>query len=343
MRHFTEKFGCYYYMLDNEPYPEPGKPYFLPDCPCPDPSNPEENKMTHFYAVLGVLSCAARMAMEDLKAVLQDRQLAARLFLSGFAVFLRPEAAGKTCGAYLDAVDCHHYGRTPENFDRRFRGLQKIFPDKKIFCSEFNVRGGPVHPDHSFFCVRPCLEFADLMMHVLSVSDPGGPGLESAMLYQFSYPATHRTFKSLVYGDMNVADLFSVWGREKMIIRRPRECHPTMEESQMRFQTMAYQIYRMLSRCVPGARRERGNEVLEIFDGFFTSDRSLLVDQIKTMAVRSKEALYISILNPAPEPMQVPLHVDLSHLDTGYRFAILRTTARMSDGYWLDDRVYRKK
>ncbi len=61
-----------------------------------------------------------------------------------------------------------------------------------------------------------------------------------ACAYLFHFPATHRNYKALVYGDMNLVD----WsGRDDRLWGRGDEWHPTLEEMQLRHATPAYDIF----------------------------------------------------------------------------------------------------
>ncbi len=338
MNHFAGVFSCNYFMLSNEPFANDSYPN--PEEPCGNVDISDyERKQKQFFAQLAVLAHSARAAIEDVKAGFSDKAFADSLFLSGFGSCGHAREIGLATRDFIDSVDFHHYCREAANFDRRYMGLQQIFNDKKLFCSEFNVRGGPVHPDYSFFTVNACLEFGALMMEVLEATDPAHPGMEAAMMYQFSYPASHRTFKSLVYGDMNYADWFYAKGRLKMMVKRPMEWYPTFEECQLRFQTMAYQLFRMLARCIPGDKKHSGYDVLGMHENFFPSVSPTRWDAVKFLTVKTDDSLIVNVLNPCGQRIAQDLRVSIAMIPENYKYAIVRRTNRFFDGDWNDDMV----
>ena len=84
--------------------------------------------------------------------------------------------------------------------------------------SEFNLRAGPVPFDRMLFVIDAALDQAAVVMTAISAgiyvdcSAQGGAvtrtnshesSLDFLALYLFAGPSTHRSFKHLVYGDLN--------------------------------------------------------------------------------------------------------------------------------------------
>lgn len=296
---------------------------------------------------VGVLARMARLALEDVRAKLADKRVAAGLRLSAPACHFDWEDYWPYVEAYCDFVDFHFYDPDPEMFQRQQTRLaiRARMSGKKFAFTEINRIGGPLQPDQALFSLKPSLQFAGLLMSVLTAARPQDPGCEMALVYQFQFPATHRNFKSLVYGDMNLVD----WtGQDNPLNRKPEECHPTFEQLQLRTATPAYHAFRMLARCTPGAGEHDSYDVLtlgesakglcHVFDPTIQHNVFKLLSaekfyalngagpDLRTLVVRAPERLYITVLNSGPTPAK---HVafNLELLPEAYATVVVRETS----------------
>jgi hypothetical protein len=226
---YATRNGVTHYMMINEPAGDP-----------------------KYAAQLGVIARMGRLAIEDVRSRLADKKTAAAMRLSGPACYGNAEQVWPYVAPYVDFLDSHFYNPDPEMFTRHYdRMAARARPyGKKVAFTEYNRIGGPLQPDEALWSMRPALQMGALTMGVLKSGRAQDAGCEMALFYEFQAPATHRNFKSLLYGDMNMID----WtGCDKALASSAMEWHPTPEELQIRFATPAYHIYRMLARCTPGA------------------------------------------------------------------------------------------
>jgi len=304
----------------------------------------------------GVLASLARLALEDVRTRLTDRRTAARLRLSAPACHFAWETYWPYVAPYCDSVDFHFYSPDPEMFKRQQARLaiRARAAGKKTAITEFNRIGGPLQPDQALLALKPSLQFAALTMSILSATQPQDPGCEMALAYEFQFPATHRSGKSLVYGDMNRVD----WtGQDKPLNQQPPECYPTFEQFQLRTATPAYHIFRMLARCTPGAGEVESFEVLglgestkglnEAFDQVNKQNNYRGLDaakyyalngagpDLRTLAVRTPDRLYITLLNPGPTAAK-RISLNLELLGERYATAVVRETS-----HWNRDKALR--
>lgn len=294
-----------------------------------------------------VLARMARLALEDTRAKLADKRVAAGLRLSGPACHFAWEGFWPYVEPYCDFLDFHFYDPDPEMFQRQqTRMAIRARPSgKRLAFTEFNRIGGPLQPDQALFSVKPSLQFAALVMLILSASQAQDPGCEMALAYQFQFPATHRNFKSLVYGDMNLVD----WtGQDNPLNRKPDECHPSFEQLQIRMATPAYHVFKMLARCTPGAGGRDSYEVLalgesakglsHVFDSNIRHNVFKMLSpekyyalngagpDLRTLAVRTPDRLFILILNSGPTAAK-RVAFNLEMLPEKYATAVVRETS----------------
>jgi hypothetical protein len=230
---YATKYNVTHYMMLNEP--------------------PGDEKTVR---QVGVLARMARLALEDVRAKVPDAKTSSALCLSGPACYMNWEEFWPYVEPYVDFLDVHLYEPDPDLFARKLsRALTHArLSGRRTLLTEFNRVGGPMPPEESLFGMRPSLQVAGLLMAALQGARPGDPGLEAALLYQFQFPATHRNFKSLVYGDMNLVD----WtGQDKALRKGKEAAPPAFEALQLRFATPAYHMLKMAARCVPD-NRDRG-------------------------------------------------------------------------------------
>ncbi len=296
---------------------------------------------------IGVISRFARMALEDVRTKLPDKAFADRLRLSGPAINTPWEGYWPHVEANVDFLDFHHYDPDPRSLERKFSrvALRARPSGKKIAISEFNRISGALQPSQSLLCLRPSLELADMMMSLLSASKPQDAGCEFALLYQFAFPATHRSFKSLVYGDMNLVD----WtGLDRALHALPPERLPTTEQMQLRMPTPAYHIFRMFTRCTPGASGAESFDVFPLteskwgFTGvvdaaarqlaYSRTDREKYLanggagSDLRTLTVRAGDRFIILVLNLGPAPVK-RIAFNLELLPDAYSTAVVRETS----------------
>jgi hypothetical protein len=197
-----------------------------------------------------VLCRLARQALDDVTAVLAARGRQVQLRLSGPTDVIWEQFWSRS-GRQLDACDWHHYHPDPATFRLGYRAVEAAAASlgKQTMISEFGRLSGGTPITEMLFGMPQSLEVADLLMEVLALADPHGPGLGDATFYLLSFPATHRNYKQLVYGSMDTLD----WsGRDRPMWGRGEAWRPTGEEQQLRWPTPAYHIFRMLARACQG-------------------------------------------------------------------------------------------
>ena len=296
---------------------------------------------------IGVIARMGRLALGDVRAKLSDKRTAAGLRLSGPACYGNWEEFWPYMEPYVDFLDSHFYNPDPDMFTRHYNraAMRAGQTGKKVAFTEYNRIGGPLQPDQALWAMKPALQLGALTMSILSSGRAKEPGCEMALLYEFQAPATHRNFKSLVYGDMNMID----WtGRDHGLNGEASEWYPSFEELQVRFATPAYHIFKMLSRCTPGdGAGVESYEVLgvgeskgfgEVWDKDISNNIYRMTDErkyyalggagpeIRVLAVRTPERLIITVLNSAPTPVK-RVGVDLDYIKEPYATALVRETS----------------
>lgn len=324
IQRYTTRSGVTHFMMVNEPVDKPDQLW-----------------------PIGVISRFGRMALEDVRAKLSDKALAARLRLSGPAINTPWEVYWPHVEANVDFLDFHYYDPDPRALERKFSrvALRARASGKKVAISEINRISGALQPAQSLLCLRPSLELADVMMSLLSASKPEDAGCEFALLYQFAFPATHRSFKSLVYGDMNLVD----WtGLDRALNALPPERLPTTEQMQLRTPTPAYHVFRMLTRCTPGASGPEAFDVLQLteskwgFTGvvdpsarqlaYSRTDRERFIanggtgSDLRTLGVKAGDRFIILALNLGPAPVK-RIAFNLEFLPDVYATVVVRETS----------------
>lgn len=297
---------------------------------------------------VGVLARMARLALDDVRAKLPDPKTAAGLCLSGPACYQNAEEFWPYVEPYVDFLDVHLYEPDRDLFARKLsRALAFARPSgRRTLMTEFNRVGGPMPPEESLFSLRPALQMAGLLMATLGAARPGDPGLEAALLYQFQFPATHRNFKSLVYGDMNLVD----WTGLDQALRKGKDAPPPSFESlQLRFATPAYHMLKMAARCVPGHTDgrtfydvyelgEANRGVGAVRDPFNRRNAYPALElnkyyanggggtQVRALAVGAGERLIVLAANPEPVPVKA-VGFDLTPLNAHFATAVVRETS----------------
>lgn len=320
-RHSTRSDVVYYTLL-NEPPPD-----------------------LSFVRQVGVLARLARWALEDVRAQLANASTASALRLSGPALYLSWEEYWPYLSPYVDFLDLHLYEPDGDLLGRKLaRAAMRAREDgRKVVITEFNRAGGPLPVEQSLFSIKPSLEFAHLLMSIAGGSHPTDAGCEFALAYQFQFPATHRNFKSLVYGDMNLVDWTGV--------DRPadRDRPPEGQQSQLRFATPAYHLFKMFARSVPGRKNdadaydvlevgEANRGVTAVRDSFNRRNvyQSLEAEKyyarggagadLRTLVVKGGNRLYLFVLNFGPVPVS-NVGWDLGGQNAHYRAMAVRETS----------------
>lgn len=297
---------------------------------------------------VGVLARLARLALEDVKGIIRDKQTSERMRLSGPAVYSVWEKYWPFVSRYVDFLDAHLYDPDASILKRKAQRIAMVsqLSGKRWGVSEFNRIGGRTDPEQSLFNMKPSLELAGLLMSTLSDTEVTDPDEEFALLYQFQFPAVQRNFKSLVYGDMNLVD----WSGQDIPMRsRDQSMHPTFEELQLRFATPAFDIFKMFARAVPNGRTSTDTyDVLRVGEG--DRENSGIHDPVdgrlafpalepekyywlegggfdlRVLAVRGDERLFIFALNPGPSLLK-RVGFNISLLKEDYATAIVRETS----------------
>lgn len=281
----------------------------------------------------GVMARLARLALEDVRTLLGGEPHAAYLHLSGPTNVVWKPLWDKAA-PYLDALDYHHYHPDASTFRQTYEAVaaRAGASGRNVAITEFNRYSGGTPIGYNLFSMGNALGMADLVMTVLGLAAPTGPVLEFIALYVLHFPSTHRNYKHLLYGDMNVVD----WsGTDTPLWNRGEAWYPTFEEQQARFATPAYHLFRMLNRCVSyGAVRHGPHAVLPVgFSNPTSAAPHDIHDQLRVLAVRQPGQMIVTILNASDRPAR-NCYVDLSLLPEAHRYrwaVVRRTTQRERD------------
>jgi hypothetical protein len=212
---------------------------------------------------------------------------------------------------------------------------------KSLAFSEFNLISGPMTPYNSLFTDASAMLLGGVLQSILQASSVNEPDLEFAALYLFNYPATHRMFKSLVYGEMDAIDAAGFIQQSPVA--------PTLETMQTRTATLSYFVFKMLARCVPGSNSPLPSyEVLPL--GMSTLGFAQAVDarnsrsiylklerdkyyanggsgnEYEMSAIRTPDRLYVNVVNPGPGTNK-DVEIDLELQPKEYKFAVVRETS----------------
>ncbi len=339
MHRYASKFGCTHFMMCNEPenrwdwfhLPESiqqlGKQKFWAATSWDD-DNPDKPGALYFGVLatqLGVLSRIARAAAEDVQQLVGDK-LAEPIQLSGPTTVVW-EKLWEFAAAHLDTLDLHHYHTNPSTFAGIMETARQVAgkSQRKLAVSEFNRYSGGTRINDWLFDIDNSLEAASLIMQMMGEGRPAGPAMEFLMFYLLSFPSTHRNYKHLLYGDMNVVD----WsGRDTPLWDRDEENYPTFEQLQIRHATPAYFMLRMLARAACGRPTPGPFPVLPVgISNPTSSGPADISDQLVVQAVRQPGCLVVTILNAATQK-QPCVVLDLPHEGSEWASAIIRETSR---------------
>jgi hypothetical protein len=335
MLHFAKAFGCHYFMMVNEPeYRFQG--YFQPASVAALGSEDvifrtlfheldDVPLWNEYFASLatqtGVMARMARMALEDVRQTLAPAAVASRLTLAG-PVAGNLDVYWPVVGPHVDVCDYHQYSPHGEAYRERFHRASALVKGttKHLALSEFNRQAGEMEISSLYFSIPEALGFADIAMELLQVATHPGPQFETATMYHFHFPATHRNYKSLVFGDMNRVD----WTGQDL---RPKgvEQLPTFEEMQIRFATPAYHAFRMIARAV-GQDPVAGTPHAVLATSTMVRDTALVPDPsrlLKIVAVDQGHRLVVMVLNLSREYADT-VTLDLTPLGRTRGWAVVR-------------------
>lgn len=334
--HFASKYECRYFMMVNEPEYRGGGFYL------PRGVQVHEQDLfrklfvelrdltlwnTFFRALsvqMAVLTRIARIALDDVQKALSRNKTSARLLLTG-PVAGNLDAYWAGVGPHVDFCDYHQYSPHPESYRERFSRAAHLTrgTDKGVIISEFNRQAGEMRVSGMYFSMPESIGLARILMEIMQVSRSSDPVLEAATLYHFHFPATHRNYKSLVFGDMNRVDWSGTDARPS-----GKEMDPSVEELQIRHATPAYHIFKMLSRA-SGFSPSDGRPYPVLRTSMMIRDSALVPDMSSTtriLAVDRKDSLVVSILNSDPSRGDV-FTLNMSALPRRFKWAVVRETS----------------
>ncbi len=295
--HFAVKHGSARFLLTNEPeliaghydhgaQPRPGFAQLV-EVMLRDRANlrvaEREAILAPVRAQHRVLGRAARAALEDVAVALGRSDLR----LSGPAS-LRPLDLAGTAAGLVDTFDWHHYTANAGEYRLRWEQCRAVTDAQAMGLSEFNRKSGPTRIEDSYLLHANGIALATTMLEVLSLQRPGDPLYDYALLYCFDHPATHRSFKQLAYGDLDLLDLHG----DRVLRDAPERPHFLQRE--LRHATSAFDIFAALARMTgAGVGRER----LAIEAG-----------GLPALACRHESGTELAVVNPGPEAvtLEVP-------------------------------------
>ena len=334
------KMGVRYFMMANEPeYGWSG--FYYPADVVPEKLAWNE-RGEYVGRQLGAIAKMGRYALEDVQEILKSKNDPRTFVFSGPGAHTSWETFWKYVRPYVDCLDSHCYEPNGEIFAGiQDRMAMRSGTGKSLAFSEFNLISGPMTPSNSMFTNASAMLLGGVLQSVLQASSLNEPNLEFAALYLFNYPATHRMFKSLVYGEMDAMDAAG------LIQQSP--VSPTLEMMQIRTATLSYFVFKMLARCVPDSHsRLPSYEVLPL--GLSTLGFAQAVDpkesrsiylklehdkfyadggsgnEYEMSAIRTLDRLYVNIVNPGPGTNK-DVEIDLELQPKNYRFAVVRETS----------------
>lgn len=262
-------------------------------------------------------SRSARQAADDVKQLASVQGKAADFKLLGpvapFADMLWPYVRD-----WLDVADIHTYGRDPGELRRKATLVidSSGLVGKTAAITEFNRQGGSMRIEDILFSQTAALEVAGLFHALFSVAKPEQRPLELLTFYLLASPSTHRNYKHLLYGDMDVLD----WtGQDQGQQSKGPAWLPTFEELELRHATPAYSIFKMYARLA--GQKTSGTRLIA---GDFVAPRRETADNLRVLTVEKDGNLIMTLMNPDREERLV--HVELSPWLEKFRWAVVRET-----------------
>lgn len=331
MHRYATRSGGRVFMMINEPENRFGA-WYLPDdlkdlgwgeTFWDDASPGLAERVLRLEAVqYAVLARFARLALEDVRASLSDSAQAEALRLTGpTTVAWKP--FWQAAEGYLDALDYHHYHPDARTFASTWQTVAATAAasDKPVMISEFNRHSGGLDFGEIPFVTSNALDTAALLFQIMNLPGTRERAPAWTTLYLLGFPSTHRNYKHLVYGSMDVVD----WtGRDTPLWDRGDAWYPTFEESQLRHPTPAYDVVRMLARH---SRRGDGETLAAGLTNPTTSGPADIYDQLEWLVTRDSDGCLISILNRSERAAE-RLVLDLSAVAPAATTAVVRVTDR---------------
>ncbi len=258
---------------------------------------------------------SARQAAEDVKqlATAQGRSVDFKLIgpTAPFADMLWPYVRD-----WLDVADIHTYGLDPGELSRKATLVidSSGLVGKTAAITEFNRQGGSMRIEDILFSQTAALEVAGLFHALFSVARPEQSPLELLTFYLLASPSTHRNYKHLLYGDMDVLD----WtGQDIGQQSKGAAWLPTFEELELRHATPAYSIFKMYARLAG-----KKNSGIRLVAGDFVVPRRETADNLRVLTVEKDGGLILTLMNPDREERLV--HLELSPWLEKFRWAVVR-------------------
>ena len=238
----------------------------------------------------GAMASILRMAIDDVAELLH-----VSLRLSGPTSNQFFKVLSTYGGDSLDILDFHHYSDEAESHQLRIDEATVLcheIGEKSLAISEFNLRAGPTPFEKMMFVMPAALANAQVLMTAIQAADEHVP-LDYLALYLFAGPSTHRSFKHLVYGDLNMLS----WDSLDTALRAKGDAwYPTFDELQLRHCTPAYHVFKALSRAL--ATMDPGDvESAEDARGVILRDSSGTEPYVVMTAERGDE-LFVHYINP---------------------------------------------
>ena len=279
----------------------------------------------------------ARMAMKDVSEFLAPErgETIALQLIGPTSAHLWKEIWSKA-EPYLDTCNYHVYAVDPAIHETIHRCVEQVVQpsDKRIAITEFNLKGGPMLPENTFFSWPRAIELARLLQRQLTLPAVKGPVMDFTTLYLFAFPATHRNYKALVYGDMNLVD-WSVGG-DVALRDRGTDWYPQFDELQLRFATPAYHLYRMMARCTPGAVGcDQPFPVYPCVAPILYGSDNGEFDQIEAIAIDQGDRVMINFIS-LRALASGDILLDMSPYSERFRMAIVRRTCSLQRDALLD-------
>lgn len=319
IHHFAFHSGGRLFLMLNEPENRKGwfhLPADLAEASWSDLFWKEDAELNQRYRRIlavqyAVLCRLARLAMRDVQQLLDADKRQNKLLLAGPASVLWPDL-WSYAKEYLDILDIHHYHNNAETFHQLLSAARTAAGhDKCIALSEFNNQSGGMCIQKFLFNHEAAANAANLLMTIIADTPEKAPAMQFAAFYLFGFPSTHRNYKHLLYGDMNLLD----WsGSDKPLWSRGTNrqaaadgtWYPSASEQQLRFTTPAYYHFRMLARACRGNDAQTGKFPLLNY-GIVNPSSSGPEDlpaSLKVSVVQQPKRMFVNILNMNTTPAQ---------------------------------------
>ncbi len=278
---------------------------------------------------IGTVARIARLALEDAKTALHFPEEEAediRLLggVSPFADILAPYIL-----PHVDILDQHTYGEDPDEFtrkaDRVLHAASRV--EKRASFTEFGLKGGSTLPEEFLFSMSRSLQLAAVFMRVLQSGQSHPNPLELLTFYLLAGPSTHRNYKHLLYGDLNLLD----WsGMDHPLWEKDPMWHPSAEELELRHATPAFDVFRMFARLVDPTSPSA------VLTADFVLPRHEKALGLSAFTVRKQDRVTITFLNPLAEERVVI--IDTSDFDQELCYGFTRVCSRSLRDWCTDHR-----